>query len=123
MRSDHPLLSVAKLSLGAASSAAASAASSWAMLVFGVPLAVVFAAFAGAMVSLSFMSIPSLRRALVVLASGTLAGAYTSALVAEWLNFTPAAMGGLAFVVGGTLQWLAPAVIDRISRRDSGGAP
>jgi hypothetical protein len=44
---DH-LIRIGTLATGAASGAAAGIASSWSMMIFGVPLAVVFAAFAGA---------------------------------------------------------------------------
>lgn len=102
---------------GAASGAAASTASSWSLAIFGAPLAVFFAAFSGALVSLSFMPVESLRRAAIILGSGTLAGVYTSALVAEWLHFTSAAMGGCAFLVGGALQWAVPEFIDRMRKK------
>jgi hypothetical protein len=110
---DH-LIRIGTLATGAASGAAAGIASSWSMMIFGVPLAVVFAAFAGALVSLSFLPAASLSRTLVILGSGSAAGAYTSALVAEWWGFSPAATGGAAFIVGGALQWAVPAVIRRI---------
>ena len=110
------LLRIGTLATGAASGAAAGAASSWAMLVFGVPLAVVFAAFAGAMVSLSFLPSATLARTLSVVASGTAAGAYMSAFAAEWLHLTPAAMGGSAFFVGGALQWAVPVLIERYKK-------
>ena len=112
---DH-LIRIGTLAAGAASGAAAGVASSWSMLVFGVPLAVVFAAFAGAMVSLSFIPAATLGRTLVVVASGTVAGAYTAALVAEWWGFSQAATGGAGFVVGGALQWAVPAVIRRVQQ-------
>ena len=87
------------------------------MLLFGVPLAVFFAAFSGALVSLTFLQAESFRRAAVILCSGTLAGVYTSALVAEWWHFTAAAMGGCAFVIGGALQWAVPEFIERMRRK------
>ena len=107
---------VGSLTAGAVSGAAAGAASSWAMMIFGVPLAVVFASFAGAMVSLSFIPAATLSRTLIVVASGTVAGAYTAALVAEWWGFSQAATGGAGFVVGGALQWAVPAVIRRVQQ-------
>lgn len=112
---DH-LLRVSTLAAGAASGAAAGIASSWSMMIFGVPLAVVFAAFAGAMVSLSRLPPASLGRTVVIVLSGTAAGAYLSALVSEWWGFSPAAMGGAAFAVGFALQWAAPALIARVNR-------
>ena len=111
------LIRAGTLAAGAASGAVANTAAAWALVVFGVPLAVVFAAFAGAMVSLTFLPAATLLRTAAVVGSGTLAGAYTSALVAEWWGFTSAAIGGVAFVVGGALQWAVPAFIDRINRR------
>ena len=110
---DH-LARIGTLATGAVSGAAAGAASSWSMMVFGAPLAVVFAAFAGALVSLSFLPVASLSRTLVILASGSATGAYTSALVAEWLGLSQGAMGGAAFIVGAVLQWAMPALIRRI---------
>lgn len=110
---DH-FLRIGTLATGAVSGAAAGAASSWAMVIFGVPLAVVFAAFSGAMVSLSFIGQATLARMLVIVLSGTAAGAYTSALVSEWWGFTPSAMGGAAFVVGGALQWAVPTILARL---------
>lgn len=112
---DH-LMRVSALAVGAASGAAAGLASSWSMVIFGVPLAVVFAAFAGAMVSLGFLPGATLGRTLIIVLSGTTAGAYLSALVSEWWGFSPAAMGGAAFVVGGALQWAVPALIARVKR-------
>jgi len=112
---DH-LLRIGSASAGAVSGAAAGAASSWAMLIFGVPLAVVFAAFSGAMVSLTFMPASTAPRTLAIVASGTLAGAYMAAFAAEWLHLTPAAMGGAAFLVGGTLQWAVPVLIEQVGR-------
>lgn len=112
---DH-LLRVSALAAGAASGAAAGVASSWSMMIFGVPLAVVFAAFAGAMVSLSFLPAATLARTAIIVLSGTTAGAYTSAMVSEWWGFSPAAMGGAAFVVGSALQWAVPALIARVKR-------
>lgn len=111
---DH-MLRVGTLVAGAASGAASGLASSWSMMIFGVPLAVVFAAFAGALVSLSFLPAASLSRALIVLGSGSMAGAYTSALVAEWWGFSQSATGGAAFIVGGVLQWAVPALVRRIN--------
>ena len=107
-------LRVGSLAAGAVSGAAAGAASSWAMMIFGVPLAVVFAAFAGAMVSLTFLPAGTWRRTLAIIASGTVAGAYTAALTAEWLGLSQAATGGAGFLVGGALQWAVPALIMRI---------
>ena len=110
------LLRVGERVIGAASGAAATGASSWAMLVFGVPVAVVFAAFSGAMVSLSFLPGATLARTLSIVASGTLAGAYMSAFAAEWLHLSSAAMGGAAFLVGGALQWAVPVLIERLKK-------
>lgn len=112
---DH-LYRVGTLTAGAVSGAATGVASSWAMMVFGVPIAVVFAAFAGAMVSLSFLPGATLGRTLIIVLSGTTAGAYTSAMISEWWGFTPGAMGGAAFVVGGALQWAVPALIARVKK-------
>lgn len=113
---DH-LLRVGTAAAGTVSGLAAGSASAWSMMVFGVPLAVFFAAFSGALVSLSFLKPDSLQRAGIVLGSGTLAGVYTSALVAEWWHFTSAAMGGCAFVVGAALQWAVPEFIDRMRQK------
>ena len=110
---DH-MTRIATLAAGAASGAAAGVASTWSVAIFGVPLAVVFAAFSGALVSLSFLSPATLSRMLVIVMSGTAAGAYLSALVAEWWGLSPGAMGGAAFMVGGALQWAVPAIIERI---------
>lgn len=110
---DH-MVRVGTLAAGAASGAAAGVASTWSVAIFGVPLAVVFAAFSGAMVSLSFLGSATLARMLVIVLSGTAAGAYMSAFVAEWWGMSQAAMGGAAFAVGGALQWAVPVIIERL---------
>ena len=102
------------LAAGAASGAVTGVASAWAIAIFGVPLAVMFAAFSGAMVSLTFLGPATLARMVVVVLSGTVAGAYMSAFVAEWMGMSSAAMGGISFAVGGALQWAVPVVISRI---------
>ena len=105
------------LAAGAASGAVTGVASAWAIAIFGAPLAVVFAAFSGAMVSLTFLGPATLCRMLAVVLSGTVAGGYMSAFVAEWLGMSKAAMGGIAFSIGGGLQWAIPAMIERYNRK------
>ncbi len=117
MQSAETFVRAGTAAAGAASGAAANTAAAWSMAIFGAPLAVLFAAFSGALVSLTFLPASSIARSLVVLFSGTLAGVYTSSLVAEWWRFSDAATGGCAFVVGAALQWAVPEFLDRMRRK------
>lgn len=71
--------------IGAASAAVSGVASitmaDVSVFIFGVPVSVVMAAFAGAMISLTFLPGQGLLKAIITVVSGTFAGAYLAPFI------------------------------------------
>lgn len=99
-----------------ASTLASVATSDWSLMLIGVPLSTVLAAFAGSILSLTFQAVATYRQALAVLLAGTAAGSYL-APVADHVFSLPAVLEkGTAFVIGLAVQVAIPAILARIKR-------
>lgn len=113
------------MSSGATATAAAAsgAGSVWALAndaagaLFGVPIAVVLAAAAGAFFARTFTPPSSFWAALRGGIGWTLAGAYTLPLVMHLSGFPPGIAASTAFVSSCLLQLLAPVIVPMIVRR------
>lgn len=99
---------------------------SWSLAVFGVPLPVVLAAFAGAMVALTFMQMQGPIRALLSVASGTVGGAYLAPFAIKLAGalLTPPVSAAIAdadkpvaFLFGLGFQVAVPAFFAWIQKR------
>lgn len=120
-----PTMQIAAGATAAASTAASFATGDWSIAVFGVPLATVLAAFAGAVVSNTFMPSQGLMRMAWVLAAGTLVGAYLAPLVAKIPQvFIPSVTQlpdtlekPIAFLLGLAVQVGVPAFLSRIKNK------
>lgn len=101
---------LASLSAGTTGGIGSLMTADWAIALFGVPVSVILAAFAGAMISLSFLPAPSdLKRAAVGVGCNTLIGTYGAPGVAKMLGWSePHLALGLAFGIALTIQFVAP---------------
>lgn len=123
---------VATLATGTTGGLASIVTADWALAIFGVPVSVLLAAFAGAMISLSFLSAPeSLRRTLTLVSCNTLIGTYGAPLAAKSLEWNePRLSIGLAFGIALVIQMIiplvlqaAPKIIEALIDRIRGRAP
>ena len=62
-----------------------------------------------------------LRRLLVMVASAITAG-YLTPIILAWVTINESSQVGLAFVVGGSAQWMMQAVIKRVTKTVEGAA-
>ena len=116
----------------AASTAASWALGDWAFAIFGVPLATVLAAFAGAIVSNTWMRPKGLYSVAYFLIGATLFGSYVAPLLAKIPQIVIVGVPSLpealekpiAFLLGLTFQVSVPALFERIrpTRKDNGPA-
>lgn len=132
---DPAAFKVAALASSAASGVASIATVDWTMGVFGVPLSVFLAGFAGALVSLSFLPPPvdggNRGKTLLSMAghvfSGTLLAAFAQPLaifaINRWLAAElPSAVGlGIAGIFGALIMLVLPIGIQYL-KKFSGGA-
>ncbi len=94
-----------------ASAAASAVTDSWPMQLFGVPLSVLLACFAGATIALAFL--PPMPRAKMFIAviAGTMIAAYLTPLALHWLKWDqwPQLHAGMGFALGllayGGITW------------------
>ena len=95
--------------VAATSAAASSVTQNWSIEYFGVPLSVILAGFAGAVVALAFLQTMPRAKMFATVFAGTLTAGYGVKLVAHILGWGPGLLVGLAFVLGllahVTLTW------------------
>jgi hypothetical protein len=90
-----------------ASAAASAVSDSWPLQLFGVPLSVLLACFAGATIALAFLPpMPRVKMFIAVMA-GTMIAAYLTPLMLHWLEWSkwPQLHGGMGFALGLLGYW------------------
>ena len=104
---------------------AAFATENWSLAIFGVPISVLLAGFAGALISLSFLPPDQKRKWWLTVIVSTIVAGYIQPLVAYYFNVPVNLALGLAFVLGLTVQVVIPLVLqhlpDFIKRKMGGG--
>lgn len=119
------MLKVASVATGTTSGLAAFATENWSLAIFGVPISVLLAGFAGAMVSLSFLPPEQKHKWWVIVTVSTIIAGYSQPLAAYYFNVPTHLALGLAFFLGLTVQVVIPLVLkhlpDFIKRKMGGG--
>jgi hypothetical protein len=96
------LIDSASLQVAAAVSGGASlVTASWSVDLFGVPVSVVLAGFAGALIALSFLPpYQTLKAAALAVAAGTVIAAFSEPLIAHYTDAPAKLSQAIAFVTG-----------------------
>lgn len=89
----------------------ATAAAAGALGALGLKVATLVAGFAGAVVSLSYLTQLSALARFLAVVSGTLTAGYSEPLVSQWWGLTGPASNAIAFLIGLTSMNLVPAVV------------
>lgn len=124
---DPAALKMAAAATSVVSGASAAVAQDWTMAVFGVPVFVLLASFAGSVAALSFLQPMGVARMASSVCCGTAIAAYIEPIAAHYLGLQ--AHLGVAFAIGLVamaavpllITWV-PKLLDAVADRVRGGA-